>query len=298
MAKRPFKRREVVKAAGAGLVALAGVSGSASGASDDVYDFDPESLVEINEFIEQELIAERNDAEPPGIDEIRFRDSFKNGGNLNEEQFSALEAALSPNLTRTVTRSSGSHRRQSINAAEPSVRVHLDEDADNPFKEWNWEKPEYLTKAPNTGSAVTTDAVVRPDPGDGGGGTSTEVFTHTQDQVAVSVDYTAWRWQCEINWEYNSTEVVDGVFNDLVTYTNYAIDHRGTDSNEIRELEDETFTVDFEADFHNSGINACVPFTNICFSTSQDFSPAQRLEGDTNGDGEVLINSKDTLFDV
>lgn len=296
MVEKPFSRREFVKTTGAGIVALTGVVGSASGASDDVYDFDPESLIEINEFVEQELIAERNDAEPAGIDEIRFRGSFKNDGDLSEEQFSALEAALSPKLTRTVSRSSGSLRQQSVDAAEPSVRVHIDEDADNPFNEWNWEKPEYLTKAPDSGGTVSTDAVTPPI--GGGGGTSTEVFTHTQDQVAASVDYTAWRWQCEINWEYTSTEVVEGTFNDLVTYTNYAIDHKGTDANEIRQLEDETYTADFEADFHNSGINVCIPGTNICFNTSQDFSPAQRLEGDTNGDGEVLINSKDTIFDV
>jgi hypothetical protein len=296
MADDTFHRRGFVKATGAGVALLTGIVGSVSGEGDDVYDFDPESLTEINDFVEQELVAERTDADAPGIDDVRFRDSFKNDGDLNDAQMSALEEALAPKLTRTVSRSSPSLSTQSAGDTEPTVRVHLDEDAENPFEEWNWERPDYLTKVPETDSTATTDAVTLP--GGGGGGTSTEVFTHTQDQVAASVDYTAWRWQCEINWEYDSTEVVEGTFNDLVTYTNYAIDHQGTDANEIRELEEETYTADFEADFHNSGINVCIPGTNTCFSTAQDFSPAQRLEGDTSGNGEVLINSKDTIFDV
>lgn len=119
-------------------------------------------------------------------------------------------------------------------------------------------------------------------------------FSNIQTQKAISIDFTAWEWLCEISWEASALEIEDSSNNNSVLQTNYAVDYQGTDVDEVGVADDE-YEVKFQAQFNNGLGQICDPSGSVCIDLQQSFSPLQQLKGDTDGNGEVVLNSKDTL---
>ncbi|MCF2208652.1 hypothetical protein KVP02_13500, partial [Halobacterium salinarum] len=219
--------------------------------------------VEVGNFAEEHLIDKRTEKDGGTPDEIRFRNEVPELEGISSTQQEALVDGVQPTVIRCEPQDADSKL-----AAESQGSSTVETIGDDVLDKWNWDEPDHLRESVATGSdddQISTSSL-------------DEEFSNTQEQIAVSVDYTAWRWKCTINWEYTSDEIVDSSNNSSILYTNYAVDHEGTDIEEVGIADDE-YEVKFQADFDNDLGEICDPTGNICIDLQSSFSPLQQLKG-------------------
>lgn len=291
MERNSANRRDVLKQVGvAGSTLLTGVSGLAGTVSaestDPAIDFDPYDVKEVGEFVNKFVVKGRKEKSGAKPDEVRFRERIPQLQHLSDEQREAVLDGIKPYVLRTET---SGPTQSSADSTQPqrseTMEVMTDSAGKTPFEKWNWDKPDHLTERLSSAS-TENDTVNASD--------SNETFSNVQEQLAISIDYTAWRWKCVISWSYTNSEITDSSSYDTILYTNYNIEHKGTDKEKVGVADDE-YEVNFQATFDNSIGQICDPITGSCINLKSTYHPAQQLKGDTNGDGTVVLNSKDTL---
>jgi len=291
MVEDNINRRNILKNIGvAGSTLLTGVSGFAgsasAGSTNSAIDFDPYDVEEVGEFVNEFVVKGRTEKSGAKPDEVRFRERVPQLQHLSDEQREAVLDGIKPYVLRTETSGTGQSGAASTQSqSSQTLEVRTDSAGENPFEKWGWDKPDHLTE--RSSSASTEDDTVS-------ALDSNETFSNVQEQLAISIDYTAWRWKCVISWSYTSSEITDSNSHDTILYTNYNIEHKGTDKEEVGVADDE-YEVNFQATFDNNIGQICEPVTGSCINLKSTYHPAQQLKGDTDGDGTVVLNSKDTL---
>lgn len=205
--------------------------------------------------------------------------------HLSDKQRQAVLDGIRPYVLRTKTAGASQSGVSTQARSNQTMEIVTDSAGETPFDKWGWDKPDHLTERMSLNS-TENDAVSALD--------NSKTFSNVQEQMAISVDWTAWRWKCVISWSYTSSEITDSSSYDTVLYTNHDVEYKGTDKEEVGVADDE-YEVNFQATFDNDLGQICDPITGSCLNLKSAFSPAQQLKGDTNGNGTVVLNSKDTL---